>query len=79
MQVYENIRSYIEETGLRRKDIAEKAGIAETVFTEILNGERILYAEDLKDICMALNVSPELFIGIRDIDNHKERRCKGNG
>ena len=32
----------------------------------LLNGKRTLYADDLKAICLALNVSPELFIDMAD-------------
>ena len=30
-----------------------------------MNGKRTLYADDLRAICLALNVSPELFIEVK--------------
>lgn len=65
MQVYEKVRAYIEERGYPRGAVAEKAGIPKTAFRAILSGKRTMYADDLKAICLALNVSPEVFIESR--------------
>lgn len=61
MRVYEKVRAYIDEMGYKQVTIAVKAGIPKATFNAILNGKRTLYADDLKAICLALNVSPELF------------------
>lgn len=66
VRVYEKVRAYIDEMGYKQVTIAEKAGIPEATFNAILNGKRTLYADDLKAICLALNVSPELFIDMAD-------------
>ena len=65
MRVYEKVRAYIDEQGLKQKTIAEKAGIPNVTFNAIMNGKRTLYADDLKAICIALQVSPEMFIEIK--------------
>ena len=62
MKVYEKVRAYIEHNGLKQKVVAEKAGISSTTFNAIMNGKRTLYADDLRAVCLALNVSPELFV-----------------
>lgn len=64
MLIYEKVRNYIDENGYKQKVIAEKAGISVVTFNAIMNGKRTLYAEDLKAICIALNVSPEKFIDL---------------
>lgn len=64
MRVYEKVRAYIDENGLKQVSVAQKAGIPKATFNAILNGKRTLYADDLKAICLALNVSPELFIDV---------------
>lgn len=64
MEVYKKVRDYIEENGYKQVAIAEKAGISKVTFNAILNGKRTMYADDLKAICLALNVSPEIFINI---------------
>ncbi len=66
MHVYEKVRAYIDDKGYKQVTIAHKAGIPKTTFNAIMNGKRTLYADDLRSICIALNVSPELFI---DIEN----------
>ena len=33
-------------------------------FDAMMNGEKIMYADDLRAICLALNVSPETFIEV---------------
>ena len=52
MRVYEKVRAYIDEQGLKQKTIAEKAGIPNVTFNAIMNGKRTLYADDLKAICV---------------------------
>ena len=65
MKVYEKVRAYIEENGLKQISVAKKAGISNVTFNAILNGKRTLYADDLRAICLALNVSPETFIDVK--------------
>lgn len=60
--VYEKVRAYIDEKGLKQVVVAEKAGIPNVTFNAMMNGRRTMYADDLRAICLALNVSPELFI-----------------
>ena len=76
MRVYERVRSYIDKMGYKQVSVAEKSGIPNTTFNAIMNGKRTLYADDLRAICIALNVSPELFIDTEkdedEIKNGKE-------
>lgn len=67
MYVYEKVRAYIDENGLKQISVAKKAGIPNVTFNAIMNGKRTLYAEDLRAICIALNVSPETFIDYKTI------------
>lgn len=64
MRVYEKVRAYMESNGLKQKAVAEMCGISVVTFNAIMNGKRTLYADDLRAVCLALNVSPELFIEI---------------
>lgn len=70
MRVYEKVRSYIDDNGLKQVVVAKKAGISKATFNAILNGKRTLYADDLRAICLALNVSPELFIEVKQTCRH---------
>lgn len=62
VKVYEKVRAYLERNGIKQKTVAQKADISITTFNAIMNGKRTMYAEDLKAVCLALNVSPELFV-----------------
>ncbi len=66
MHVYEKVRNYIDDSGYKQITIAKKAGISKTTFNAMLNGKRTMYADDLCAICIALNVSPELFIEVKN-------------
>lgn len=65
MSVYEKVRAYLDNNGLKQVAVAQKAGISKVTFNAIMNGKRTLYADDLRAICLALNVSPELFIDVK--------------
>lgn len=62
MYIYEKVRAYIDENGIKQVSVAHKAGISVTTFNAILNGKRTMYAEDLRVICWALGVSADVFI-----------------
>lgn len=66
MRIYEKVRAYITDNGLKQIAVAQKSGIPKTTFNAILNGKRTMYADDLRAICLALNVSPELFVNADD-------------
>ena len=74
MHVYEKVRAYIEQHGYKQVAIANKAGIPHQTFNAIMDGKRTMYADDLCSVCIALNVSPELFIEVnnRNLKNEEE-------
>lgn len=62
MLVHEKVKQYLEERGIRQSFVAEKCSMSATTFNAMMNGHRKMYAEDLRAICYALEVSPEQFI-----------------
>ena len=62
MRIYEKIRTYIEQSGTDREAVALRAGMTGAELDALLTGRRTLDAEDFRAICLALNVSPELFV-----------------
>ena len=62
MKVYEKINAYIAANGVAPDALSNSTGIPQDRLGSVLRGEEILYAKDLKAICLALNVSPEAFI-----------------
>ena len=62
MKVYERINAYIAANGVTTDALSNSTGIPKDRLRSMLSGKETLYAEDLKAICLALNVSPEIFI-----------------
>ena len=62
MHVYEKVRDYLDTHHINLKTVAKAAGIPNTTLSAILSGKRKMYAEDLKAICVALNVSADTFV-----------------
>lgn len=48
MYIYEKVRNYIDENGIKQVAVAKKAGISNVTFNAIMNGKRTMYAEDLR-------------------------------
>lgn len=67
MLVYEKVKAYMEEHGIKQSVIAKKCNLSASTFNAIMNGKRKMYAEDLRNICYALDVSPEAFIDFSEI------------
>ena len=62
MKVHERVLEYINEHHLKQVSIAKSAGIPNSTFNAMLHGKRTMYAEELKAICEALEVSSDIFI-----------------
>lgn len=54
----ENIQAIITERGLKQVAVAQKAGLTEQAFSEMLNGKRIIKINNLAKLAFALNVEP---------------------
>ena len=62
MLVHEKVHRYIQERKIDIRGLAAKCNIPYQVFVDMMNGKRKMYAEDLRNVCQALGVSPEKFI-----------------
>ena len=62
MKVHERINGYITANGITTDALSNRTGIPKDRLGAMLSGKETLYAKDLKAICLALNVSPEIFI-----------------
>ena len=60
--IAENIGRIIDERGLKKRAVAERAGFSQGQFSAMLNHRRVIRDSDVIAIANALNVSPnELF------------------
>jgi len=64
MTVCEKVRAYLDENKLTRKEIAKRANISYPAFNAMMVGKRKMYPEELRAICYALDVRPEVFMGV---------------
>ena len=62
MKVHEKIKAYIAANSVSMGSLSQSTGIPQDRLWLLLNGEEILYAKVLKAICLALNISPEVFV-----------------
>jgi len=65
LHVYQKVRAYSKEQGIKQKSVAEQIGMSVVTFNAIMTGNRTMYADDLRAICYALNVAPETFIDFK--------------
>ena len=63
--VAENTKRIICERGLKRRAVAEWAGIPEKQFSALLNGRKIVKDTDVAAIANALGVTPNELSGFR--------------
>lgn len=61
-QAQTKIKEYIHDKGIKKRYVAEKAGIKNYRFSLILNNRSTMRADEFENICKALEVSPEKFI-----------------
>lgn len=64
--VEENIRRIIELKGLKHRVVAIRAGLTPQQFSDMLNGRRNIYDEDILHISMALEVTPNELFGFEN-------------
>ena len=76
-EIGNRIRKYREELNLSQKQLAEQIGVSNSRVSNWEQGINRPDADMLADICVALNVSPNLLLGIQlsvDELNDQERK-----
>lgn len=61
--VTKNVKQIITEKGLIQKRVAQRAGIEEKTFSNMLNGRKKICDKDVLNIASALNVTPNDLFG----------------
>lgn len=66
MIVGENVKRIMSAKGIKQKVIAERAGYTEQTFSNMLNGRKNIYDEDILRISKALEVLPNDLFGLSE-------------
>lgn len=64
VDIGKNVKKIIDRNGLKQKAVAAKAGYTEQVFSNLINGRKIMSAYDVIKISSALDVMPNEILGI---------------
>ena len=64
--VADNLREYIDENGLKQTAIASRAGYTVQQFNDMLNGRRIMKANDIERIIEATGVDANMLFRRRE-------------
>lgn len=66
--IADNIKAIIADRGLKKGAVAEQAGYDKKVFSNMLNGRKIITAVDVEKLSVALAVTPNKLLGFQDGD-----------
>lgn len=76
-EIGNRIRKYREEFGLTQTELADRIGVSNSRVSNWEQGINRPDADMLAEICMALNVSPSLLLGIQisteELSDHERR------
>lgn len=67
----DGMKKYIDDSGLKQKTVAGKAGLDEVKFCLVLQGKRKLEASEYANICKAIGVPMSKFVKPRTPDKTK--------
>lgn len=59
--IVNNLRAAIDESGMKQKAVAERAGMTQRGLNDILCFRKRLSPEDIPPLCAILNVTPDRF------------------
>lgn len=65
MAVQLKIAEYLKNNGIKKKFVAEKAGIKDYRFSNILHNQTEMRVDEFERICRVLKVTPEEFIDFK--------------
>lgn len=57
------IKKIIDDKGLKHKYVAQKMGITERKFCDIINGRKVIDEEIIRLLCNALETRPDILFG----------------
>lgn len=74
MAVQQKIKEYLNNKGIKYQKVYTDIGMSANTFSQIMNGIRVLKADEFFAICKSLEVSPDVF----DPDSEVGHETTGN-
>lgn len=68
MKVYEKLRKYIDDHGIKQEYISDKTNISSPILSAILNGKRKFDVEEFILIVGALNTDPNTIVYYQSLE-----------
>ncbi len=62
-KLVESIRALIQQSGMKQKAVAQRSGLGEQEFSNMMNGRKAIMAEHIPAIAHALGVTPNEIYG----------------
>ena len=69
----QDMKKYIEDSGIKQKNLAEKAGLNETKLCLALQGKRKLEASEYANICRTMGVPMQTFL--KSVSEKETQSC----
>ncbi len=61
MNIVDKLNEYVNKNDINQIYIAQKTGLAEDTVSQMLKGNRRIFADEFLLICTALNIDPNIF------------------
>lgn len=74
--VDENIARIIDEKGLKRKSVAQRAGYSDQMLCDMLKGRKLIRISDVARLSRALNVDSNSLFEFEETPISPEAECK---
>ena len=72
MNTVNSISEYINDHDISLSELSEKSGIAEAMIDSMLDGTKQMTVDELRAICIALDVSADEFVNRKSEVTHNE-------
>lgn len=72
MAVQQKIKEYLNNKGIKYQKVYTDIGMSANTFSQIMNGIRVLKADEFFAICKSLEVSPDVFDPDNEVKHETE-------
>lgn len=66
MTIANTVKRIVKRSELKQKVIAERCGYTEKQFSSVINGRKLITAEDIVKLCNGLGITPNELYGFEE-------------